>query len=370
MTDVKVTFLDVKASYRELQPDLDEAYRRVMASGQYVLGSEVEAFEKEFAEYCGVKYCIGVGNGLEALQLILRGLEIGVGDEVIVPSNTFIASWLAVSNVGASPIPVEPSATSFNLDPDCLIPRISSRTKAIMPVHLYGLPAEMDRVVSIGQENGLRIVEDAGQAHGAMYNGRRVGSLGNAAAFSFYPSKNLGCYGDGGAVVTGDEGLAHRIRTLRNYGAETKYLHAFQGQNSRLDPLQAAFLRVKLRRLDEWNRKRQLIAEKYLTGLSSVPQLVLPQVPAWAEHVWHLFVVRHPQRDAFQQHLSNAGVETLIHYPVPPHLSSAYCSKGRISGLSLTEKMADTVLSLPMSPWLEEHQVEHVLQAVASFGNR
>jgi dTDP-4-amino-4,6-dideoxygalactose transaminase len=321
---LKIPFLDLKAAYLELKNELDEAYRRVMASGWYILGAETEEFEREFAEYCGAKYCIGIGNGLEALHLILRGYGIGKGDEVIVPANTYIATWLAASYADAVPVPIEPDAETYNLAPENIERAITAKTKAIMPVHLYGQPAAMDAINEIAQKYNLKVIEDAAQAQGAKYQGERTGILGDAAGFSFYPGKNLGAYGDAGAVTTNDEELAEKIKMLRNYGSKVKYYNEVKGYNSRLDPLQAAFLRVKLKYLDEWNARRAKVAKYYLEALSDVSDLILPFVPEESEPVWHLFVVRHPRRDDLQKHLAENGIGTMIHYPVPPHLSEAY----------------------------------------------
>ena len=365
---MKIPFLDVQASYRELQLELDAAYRRVMESGWYILGGEVEAFEQEFAAYCGVKYCIGVGNGLEALHLILRAYGIGPGDEVIVPANTYIATWLAVSYVGATPVPVEPDPRTYNIDPDRVATTLTPRTRAIMPVHLYGQPADMDPILEIAQRHGLKVIEDAAQAHGATYKGRRAGSLGDAAGFSFYPGKNLGAFGDAGAVVTDDDDLADKVPVLRNYGSRVKYHNELKAFNSRLDPLQAAFLRVKLRYLDEWNQRRRTVADRYLEELADLPDLTLPFVPGWAEPIWHLFVVRHPPRDALQHYLNQAKVGTLIHYPVPPHLSGAYADgPWKERGFPVTERLADTVLSLPMGPHLGAEEMTNVVRVLRSF---
>ena len=363
-----VPFLDLKAVYKELLAPLNAAYRRVMASGGYILGQEVEAFEDEFAGYCEAKYCIGVGNGLDALHLILRGYEIGSGDEVIVPANTYIATWLAVSYAGATPVPVEPDIHTYNIDPGQIEKAITPNTRAIIPVHLYGQPADMDLIADIAKRHHLKVIEDAAQAHGARYKGKRVGSLGDAAAFSFYPGKNLGAWGDAGAVVTNDEALANTIRILRNYGSQVKYHHHLKGVNSRLDSLQAAFLRVKLRYLDEWNSRRENVARHYLNAMTEIPELVLPSVPKWAKPVWHLFVVRHPQRDRLQEFLAEFKIGTLIHYPVPPHLSEAYAEQGwKFGDYPVTEKMADTVLSLPIGPHLSEIMQQEVMSKVKAF---
>jgi len=363
---VKVPFLDFVNPYEELRAELDAAYFRFMRSAWYVLGQEVEAFEREFADYCGVKHCVGVGNGLEALHLTLRAYGIGANDEVIVPSNTYIATWLAVSYVGATPVPVEPDTKTFNLDPDRIEAAITRRTKAIMPVHLYGQPADMDPIMTIARKHKLKVIEDNAQAQGARYKGRRTGSLGDAAGNSFYPGKNLGAYGEAGAVTTNDKELADKIRILRNYGSQKKYYNEVKGYNSRLDELQAAFLRVKLNKLDEWNERRRKAAVFYLAELDGKPDLRLPFVPEWAEPIWHLFVVRHPKRDGLQQKLTKADIGTLIHYPVPPHLSGAYADgKWKRGDFPIAEELADTVLSLPMGPHLSKMQMDSVVGEIS-----
>lgn len=365
---MNVPFLDLKPAYRELQTELDAAWRRVIESGWYVLGEEVEAFEREFAAYCGAKHCVGVGNGLDALILILRAHEIGPESEVIVPANTYIATWLAVSYVGATPVPVEPDLQTFNLDPDRIEAAITSRTRAIIPVHLYGQPAAMDAIREIALRHGLKIIEDAAQAHGGAFQGKRTGNLGDAAAFSFYPTKNLGAFGDAGAVVTDDDSVADRVRVLRNYGSRAKYYNEVKGVNSRLDPIQAAFLRVKLKCLDDWNARRGQIARQYLEGLNECPDLILPSVADGAEPAWHQFVLRHPRRDQLQKHLNESGVGTLVHYPVPPHLSGAYASSGWKRGdFPLTEELADTVLSIPIGPHLRDDEIAFVIHTLQAF---
>ena len=334
-----------------------------MRSAWYVLGKELEAFEQEYAAYCDSKHCVGVANGLDALHLLLRAYGIGAGDEVIVPSNTYIATWLAVSQVGATPVPVEPDEKTFNLDPAGLAAALTPRTKAIMPVHLYGQPADMDPIMAFARQHGLKVIEDNAQAQGARYKGRRSGSLGDAAGHSFYPGKNLGAFGDAGAITTDDATLADRVRTLRNYGSKKKYYNEVKGYNSRLDELQAALLRVKLKKLDEWNACRGVVAKNYLDQMAGVEDLQLPFVPEWAGPVWHLFVVRHPQRDRLQEQLTAAGIGTMIHYPVPPHLSGAYAGDGWPSGtFPLAEKLAATVLSLPMGPHLSKEQTDIVVR--------
>ncbi|MGH2947287.1 MAG: DegT/DnrJ/EryC1/StrS family aminotransferase [Solirubrobacteraceae bacterium] len=363
MNSSRIPFLDVPAAYAELQEELDAAARRVMASGAYILGPEVTAFEEEFAAYCGVRHAIGVGNGLDALRLILLAYDIGPGDEVLVPSNTFIATWLAVSQTGAMPVPVEPDPATHNVTAAAVEAAITPATKAIMPVHLYGQPADADPLLALGRDRGIPVIEDAAQAQGARYRGRRAGSLADAAGFSFYPGKNLGALGDAGAVTTDDDALAERVRMLRNYGSRVKYHHDVQGTNSRLDSLQAAFLRVKLRRLDEWNERRRALAARYLEQLARVEELTLPVVSEWAEPVWHLFVVRHPRRDELQARLADAGIDTIIHYPIPPHRTGAYAGG---ASLPVAELLADEVLSLPIGPHLALEDAERVAQAVGA----
>jgi dTDP-4-amino-4,6-dideoxygalactose transaminase len=365
---MSIPFLDVGAGYRELRNELDAAYLRVMTGGWYILGEEVALFEDEWAAYCGAKHCVGVANGLDALHLVLRAWGIGPGDEVIVPSNTYIATWLAVSYAGATPVPVEPDGRTYNVDPVRIEAAITARTRAIIPVHLYGQPADMDPISEIACRHGLKVLEDAAQAHGARYKGRRLGALGNAAGWSFYPGKNLGGFGDGGAVTTNDDDLAERIRVLRNYGSRVKYFNEIKGFNSRLDPLQAAFLRVKLTCLDEWNGRRSDVATQYLEALGAVPGLVLPVVPAWAAPSWHLFVVRHPRRNDLQAALNDQDIGTMIHYPVPPHLSDAYADLGLGRGtLPTAESLAATVLSLPMGPHLGREGAGTAMAALRSW---
>ena len=361
---MNIPFLDLGAAYRELQTEIDVAVARVLASGYYIGGPEVEAFEEEFATYCGSTHAIGVANGLDALNLALRALDVGPGDEVIVPSNTYIATWLAVSQCGATPVPVEPDARTYNIDPALIEAAITPRTKVILPVHLYGQPADMDPILAIARKHGLRVLEDGAQAHGARYKGQRLGAHGDVVAWSFYPGKNLGAMGDGGAVTTNDAQLADRIRVLRNYGSRVKYVNEVQGYNSRLDPLQAAILRVKLAHLDEWNARRSTIAARYQQGLVGCG-LTLPHVPDWAEPVWHLYVVQHPKRDALQTALTDAGVGSLIHYPIPPHRQQAYAeARWEKGAFPLAEHMAAQVLSLPIGPAMAESDVQQVIDAV------
>ena len=359
-----VPFLDLGAAYRELQPEIDAAIARVLASGQYVGGSEVERFESEFASYCGAAFAVGVGNGLDAIHLALRAMGIGPGDEVIVPSNTYIATWLAVSQCGARPVPLEPDEQTYNINPKSIEAAITPRTKVILPVHLYGQPADMDTIIAIARKHGLRVLEDAAQAHGAYYKGERLGAHGDIVAWSFYPGKNLGAMGDGGCVTTNDPIIAERISLLRNYGSSVKYVNEIQGYNSRLDPLQAAVLRVKLAYLDHWNDRRRSIAARYKQELAGC-NLVLPYVPDWAEPAWHLYVVQFPHRSVLQEKLNKAGISTIIHYPYPPHLQGAYNSHGFSSGaFPVTEKMANCCLSLPIGPHLDRSTVSMIIDSV------
>lgn len=368
---VEVPFLELKPGYTELKEALDAAWRRVMDSGWYLLGQELDAFEAEFAAYCGVEHCIGVGNGLDALHLILRAMEIGKGDEVLVPSNTFIATWLAVSYAGARPVPVEPDPDTCNIDTHRIRGAITPRTRAIMPVHLYGQPADMNPIMRIAQEHGLKVIEDNAQAHGAYYKGRRTGSIGHAAGTSFYPGKNLGAFGDAGAVTTNDDALADKVRMLRNYGASKKYHHKLKGFNSRMEEIHAATLRIKLRCLDEWNSRRRAVAALYRERLQGLPGLKLVHIAEGVEPVWHLFPIRHRQRDRFQQMLAEKGVMTQIHYPIPPHLSDAYARAGFSAGsLPIAEEMSRTLLSLPMGPHLSLKQAAYVARAVCDVAFR
>ena len=348
---MRVPFLDLEPAYLEVKEELDAAFQRVMLSSWFVLGQELEAFEEEYARYCDAKHCVGVGNGLDALHLILCAMDIGEGDEVIVPANTFIATWFAVSQTGAVPVPVDTRVKTFNIDTDLIERAITSRTKAIIPVHLYGKPAEMDRIKEIAEKFNLKVIEDAAQAHGARYRGRRTGTLGDAAGFSFYPGKNLGAFGDGGAVVTNDDEIAERVKILRNYGSKVKYFHDEKGVNSRLDELQAAFLRVKLGKLDEWNERRRKLAGLYRDVLYEIKDLTLPGSDEEEEHSWHLYVILHPERDVVKTRLEEAGISTLLHYPVPPYLTPAYEEMGlQGSDFPVATRLAREVLSLPMGP--------------------
>ena len=370
---MEVPFLDVRGINARHADELKAAAARVIDSGWYVLGQEVEAFEREFAHWCGLPHAIGVGNGLDALSLILRAcLSLGRladGDEVIVPANTFIASFLAISQSGLVPVPVEPDPATFNLDPARVEAAIGPRTRAIMPVHLYGQLADMPALAAIARRRGLLVIEDAAQAHGATWSGRRAGAFGDAAAFSFFPAKNLGALGDGGAVVTADTELARRVAALRNYGSLEKYRHLYQGVNSRLDEMQAAVLRVKLPYVDADVARRRVIARRYLAAIDH-PDITLPTVDADERHAWHLFVVRSRHRDALQTHLLACGVHSQVHYPVAPHRQAAYAGTGMGMGslsLPITERLHDEVLSLPIGPTLDDALVEHVIAACLAF---
>lgn len=361
---MNVPFLDLHAAYKELQLELDAAYRRVMESGRYIFGEEVEAFEAEFSSYCGAKHAVGVANGLDALHLTLRAMDVGPGDEVIVPANTFVATWLAVSHCGATPVPVEPLETTCNIDPEKIEAVLTERTKVILPVHLYGQPADLDPIMAIARRHGLLVLEDAAQAHGARYKGRRVGAHGDAVAWSFYPGKNLGAMGDAGAVTTDDRNLADRLRLLRNYGSRVKYDNRLIGYNSRLDPFQAAVLRVKLCVLDVWNMRRAAVAQRYREALAGKP-IILPTIANSTIPSWHLFVVRHHDRDRLQRDLMDLGIDTLVHYPIPPHMQQAYQTFGwSRDAFPISRRLADGVLSLPMGPHLDDGQVDRVCEAL------
>jgi dTDP-4-amino-4,6-dideoxygalactose transaminase len=361
---MKVPFLDLRAAYLELKEEIDGAVARALDSGWYVLGEEVEAFEQEWASYCQAGHAVGLANGLDALTLALRALEIGPGDEVIVPSNTYIATWLAVTAIGATPVPVEPDPITHNLDTSLVAKAITPRTRAILPVHLYGQPADLDPLLAMARDHALAIVEDAAQAHGARYKGRRVGAHGDVVCWSFYPGKNLGAMGDAGAVTTNRSDLAERIRILRNYGSREKYRNEAIGVNSRLDPIQAAILRAKLPHLDAWTSRRKVIAEVY-SELLKDSGLTLPQVPEWADPVWHLYVIRSPARDALQRRLDMAGIGSLIHYPIPPHRQQAYAGLGILpDSLPIAGRLAGEVLSLPIGPHMAADAVHSVIDVI------
>jgi len=348
-----IPFLDLKAGYLELREEIDEAIRESLESGWYIGGESVERFEREFAEYTGTAHCISTGNGLDALHLGLKALGVGPGDEVIVPSHTFIATWLAVTHAGATIVPVEPDEKTYTIDPARIEEAITAKTKVIIPVHLYGHPADLDPIIEIAKRHGIKVLEDAAQAHGARYKGRRIGSHGYLVAWSFYPGKNLGAFGDAGGITTNQPELAETIKKLRNYGSIQKYHHEVVGYNSRIDPLQAAVLTVKLKHLDEWNERRKKIATLYSESLSDT-SLRLPEVAQWADPVWHLYVIRSKEREKLQEKLKQSGVGTMIHYPVPPHLQKAFAGEIWSRGsFPIAETISEEVLSLPIGPHLQ-----------------
>ena len=345
---MKVPFATFKPIERELDVPLREAFDRVFSSSWYIKGAEVESFEKSFAEFCGVNHCVGVGNGLDAIILALKALDIGEGDEVIVPSNTYIATVLAVTYVGATPILVEPDINTYNIDPELIESAITERTKAIIAVHLYGQPCEMDKIKKIADEHGLYLLEDCAQAHGATFDNKRIGSFGDVACFSFYPGKNLGALGDAGAIVTNDEGIAEKINALGNYGSDYKYHHIYKGNNSRLDELQAAFLSAKLGQLDRMNEERRRLADRYSNGITN-PDIILPQVHSLCKPVWHVYAVRTNRRDELESYLNEKGIGTNKHYPIPIHLQKCYEDMGIGCGmLPIAEEISKTELSIPM----------------------
>jgi dTDP-4-amino-4,6-dideoxygalactose transaminase len=362
-----IPFLDLERFHKPLEDEIIDAIKQVVASNRFLLGEEIEQFEAEFAQYCDTDYCVAVGSGLDALHLILKAYGIGPGDEVIVPSNTFIATALAVNYAGAKPVFVEPNEATYNINVSLVEAKITSKTKAIIPVHLYGQPVEMDLLLELAAKYNLKIIEDAAQAHGALYKGCKTGSLGDAAAFSFYPGKNLGAFGDGGAVCSNDEELIRTVKMLRNYGSRQKYVHEIKGFNSRMDELQAAVLRIKLKHLDVCNQERRNIAEQY-TKLLVNSDAIVPVVPNDMLPVWHLYVIRHPERDALQQYLHTKGIETLIHYPIPIHKQLAYkeCDY-LVESFQLTQELSDSILSLPMYPGLIQDEIKTVVETINSF---
>lgn len=367
MEKKKITYLNLGRIHDEIRTELDAAYARVMDREWFIQGEDCKRFEEEFAAYCGAKVCVGVGNGLEALLLILKAYGIGAGDEVIVPANTFIATALAVSYAGATPVFVEPDGKSCNIAPGLIESHITSRTKAVMAVHLYGQPADMRPIVKAARRYGIKVIEDAAQAHGAKYYGERAGALGDAAGFSFYPGKNLGALGDGGAVVTNDTELADKVRALANYGSDYKYHHIYKGNNSRLDELQAAFLRVKLRSLERWNARRRTLAERYLAGIKN-EKLLLPQAAAGTEPVWHIFAMHCEARDELAQYLKGCGIETNCHYPIPPHLQEAYADLNLSRGhFPVAERLAKTELSIPLYYGITDEEADYIIACLNRF---
>ncbi len=379
----KIPFYDIGESYQELKSEIDSAVAKVLSSGWYILGKEVASFEEDFAEFIGTKYCVGTSNGLDALFLVLKAWDIGEGDEVIVPSNTYIATWLAVSYAGAKPIPVEPDIRTFNIDPALIEEKITKRTKAIIPVHLYGMPADMDPIMDLAEKYDLKVLEDSAQAHSAVYGNKKCGSLGTASAFSFYPGKNLGAFGDGGAITTNDPDLAEKVRCLSNYGSKIKYYNEYEGYNCRLDEIQAAILRAKLPYLDEWNRKRHLVAKEYYK--IDNPKINLPYQGLQRENLqddkicfvqpysgiksipcWHQYVIMSEKRNDLQKYLNSLDIETMIHYPVPPHKQKAYSMMNNLS-FPLAEQIAKQCLSLPMNPFLSAEQLLQINKSIEVF---
>lgn len=364
---MKIPFVSFEVMHGEIKDEMYDAFKRVYDNNWFIQGKEVEEFEKEFAAYCGAKYCVGCGNGLDALYLILRAYGIGEKDEVIVPSNTYIATALAVSYTGAKPVFVEPDINTFNINPDLIEEKITEKTKAIMAVHLYGQPARMDEIKAIASKYNLKVIEDSAQAHGALYKGVKTGNLADAAGFSFYPGKNLGALGDGGAIVTNDEELASKCRALGNYGSDYKYHHIYKGNNSRLDEMQAAFLRVKLRELDRWNKQRNEIAKRYIKEIDN-DLVVLPVTLDDMTHVYHIFGIRCDKRDELEKYLNDNGIGTNKHYPIPMHLQGAYADLGIPKGTyPIAEKISETELSIPMFYGMTEDEISYVIEAINKF---
>jgi len=360
-----ISFLNLSAAYKELESELEVAILRASRSGKYILGEELHLFEREFSEYLGVNYCAGVGNGLDAIKIALLAVGVRPGDEVIVPAHTFIATWLAVSEIGAKPVPVEPNSRTFNIDHKLISKAITSKTKAILPVHLYGQPAELDSILNIASQYNLKVVEDAAQAQGSSYNGVKIGSHSDAVAWSFYPGKNLGALGDGGAISTNSIEVSESIRKIRNYGSSVKYKHEILGINSRLDEIQAAVLRVKLKYLTSWNKRRAYIADYYQSNINK-NDVELPNVIDGVIPAWHLYVIKLARRNELLDFLKNNNCESIIHYPTPPHLQNCYKEYSQIS-LPVTEKIAQSVLSLPISPHHHIKEIDHICQLINSF---
>ncbi len=365
---MKVLFADFRPMHNEIRNELDEAYRRVLERSSFIQGEECEAFEREFASYCGAKYCVGVASGLDAIYLLLKALGIKMGDEVIIPSNTFIATALAVSYAGAVPVLVEPEIETYNIDPNQIEEAITEKTRAIIAVHLQGRAADMDAIQKIAERHQLVLVEDAAQAHGAAYKGKKVGTLSDGAAFSFYPGKNLGALGDGGGIVTNSKILADKLRALGNYGSDYKYHHIYKGVNSRLDEMQAAFLRVKLRNLDRWNLGRQKIAERYLNEIDN-PRIQLPLANSREYgHIYHIFAIRCEKREELERYLNGKGICTVKHYPVPLHMQKAYEDLGFLKGsLPIAEEISRTILSIPMFYGMASDEVTYVIESLNTF---
>ena len=366
---IKVPFLDLKASFSEIQENLEGAILKSVRTGTYIGGNDLSSFELDFRTFVESDYCVGVANGLDALVLSLKVLGVGPGDEIIVPSNTFIATWLAVSQCGAIVVPVEPHDDTYNIDTNLIEAKITNRTKAIIPVHLYGQPADLDEILILAKKHNLYVIEDAAQAHGAIYKGRKIGSHGDLVTWSFYPGKNLGALGDGGAITTNNKELAERLKVLRNYGSQERYVHSVLGSNSRLDPVQAAVLSVKLKYLRAWNKRRSKTAKIYNDAFSDLP-VTLPSVRIYNDPVWHLYCIRTANRDEIRHGLSAMGVETLVHYPIPPHLQNAYKYLNfDQNAFPLTEAIASELISLPIGPSLNKLQISHVVYSMRKLLN-
>ena len=363
---MNIPFLSLSDSYKAHEDEFNKELINVLSSGIYIGGEAVKKFENNFAKYSDARYCVGLANGMDALEISLKALGISQGDEVIVPSNTFIATWLAVSNVGAIPVPVEPNNDDYSIDASKIEAAISNQTKAIIPVHLYGQPAAMDKILEIAKNNHLYVIEDAAQAHGAIFNEQKIGAHGDIVAWSFYPGKNLGAFGDGGAITTNNKSLAEKIKIIGNYGSKEKYVNILKGVNSRLDPIQATALDIKLKHLDSWNQSRRVIAKKYLEEIS-LKDIILPIYLDLKNSAWHLFVIRHPQRDNLASYLKSKGIQTLIHYPIPPHKQEVYSSDYHKFNLPICDCMSDELLSLPIGPHMPMDHVEYVIKKVNSF---
>ena len=361
---MKIPFVNLEPMHKQIKDEIVTGFEKIYDKNWFILGKSVEAFEEEFSKYCNVDYCISCGNGLDTLSIILRGYDIGDGDEVIVPSNTYIATALAVSYVGAKVVFVEPDIQTFNIDVDKIEAAITKKTKAVIAVHLYGRPAETDKVKVLCEKYNLKLIEDAAQAHGAMYNGKRTGSLGDAAGFSFYPGKNLGALGDGGAILTNDSVLAQKVRAIRNYGSTIKYHNEYKGVNSRLDEIQAEFLRIKLKYLDKWNVDRKKSATLYLEGINN-NKIIIPCINSVDESVWHVFAIRTEFRNELEKYLKDKGIETLIHYPIPIHLQKAYDNLGyKVGDFPVAETISKTVLSLPLWYGMREDEINYVISVL------
>lgn len=357
-----IKFLDLEKVNNRFRDEIDSRIKKILDIGWYLQGEENKEFADNFAKYCGTKYCLGVGNGLDALNLIIKGYGFGIGDEIIVPANTYIATILAITQNGCTPVLIEPDINNYNINPDLIEEKITPKTKAIMVVHLYGQAAQMDKIWELAKKHDLKIIEDSAQAHGAVYQEKRVGNLGDASAFSFYPGKNLGCIGDGGCITTNDEYLYNKVKAIANYGSDRKYHHIYKGFNSRLDEIQAAVLNVKLKYLDEDNNNRREIARFYCENITN-PAIILPKIDDYRSHVFHVFAVRTKNRDDLQKYLTENDIQTIIHYPTPPHKQEAYREWNNLH-LPITEEIHNTIISLPMSPVMTEEEINRVVEVV------